>query len=56
MLPILLMMIVLLNLVSSYTFIHILLGTAVVCVLARLVYRPRLTEKLPKEPCVPLPN
>lgn len=56
MLPILLAMIVLLNLVSSYAFVHILLGTAVVSVLARLAYAPRLAKELPKESCVPLPN
>jgi hypothetical protein len=56
MLPITLALIVLLNLMSSYTFVHILLGTAVVGVLARLVYGPRLTEELHKESCVPLPN
>ena len=39
MLPISIAVIVLLNLLSSYTFIHILLGTAIACVLARLVVR-----------------
>jgi len=34
-------MIVLLNLVSSYTFIHILLGTATLCVLVTLVQMRR---------------
>ena len=51
-----LMMIVLLDLVGSYAFIHILLGTAIVCVLARLVYGPRLSDAVPKDPCVPLAN
>jgi hypothetical protein len=46
--------IVLLQVVSNYTFIHILLGTATVWVLARLVRGPRASEELPKSPCVPL--
>ena len=49
-------MIVLLVVVSSYTFIHILLGTAILCVVVRLVYGPRLQQELPKETCVPLAN
>lgn len=36
-------MIVLLSLGSSYTFIHILLGTATVCVLVTLVQMRRLS-------------
>ena len=53
-LPLTLAAMVLLNLVSSYTFIHLLLGTAVVCVLARLVYGPRVSETLPEDSCAPL--
>lgn len=45
--------IVLLQVGSNYNFIHILLGTATVWVLAGLVYGPRLTEGLPKDLCVP---
>jgi hypothetical protein len=55
-LPIVLAAIVLLSLVSNYTFIHILLGTAVVWVLTRLAYRPHLIDPLPKDSCVPLAN
>jgi len=40
--------IVLLQVVSNYTFIHILLGTGIVWALARLVYGPRPSEELPK--------
>jgi len=45
---------VLLQMVSNYTFIHILLGTGIVWALARLVYGPRASEEVPKSPCVPL--
>lgn len=55
-LKITLVMIVLLNLVSNYTFIHILLGTAIASVLARLAYGPGLIEELPKDSCVQLLN
>ena len=41
--------IVLLQVVSNYTFIHILLGTAIVGALVRLVYGPRLPEALPRD-------
>ena len=48
-LPVVLAAIVLLNLVSSYTFIHILLGSIIVWVMVRLIYMPRSTEELPEE-------
>ena len=41
--------IVLLQVVSNYAFVHILLGTVTVWVLARLA-----SKELPKSPCVPL--
>lgn len=56
MLPIALAVIVLLNLLSSYTCIHILLGTAIACVLAGLVAGPMQLRKSPKESCVRLSN
>jgi hypothetical protein len=55
MLSILLIIFVLLNLVSHYTFIHIVLGTAVLWVLFRLVYGPPATEPLPEETYLPVP-
>lgn len=51
-----LVIIVLLNLVSSYTFIHLLLGTATLGVLARLVYGPGIRQALLIDPCVPSAN
>lgn len=56
MVPITALIAILLAVVSSYTFIYILLETATVCGLARLVYAGRSAEELPKESCAPLPN
>lgn len=47
---------ILLAVASSYTFIYILLETATVCGLARLVYAGRSTKQFPKDSWVPLAN
>ena len=56
MVPLTVLIAILLAVVSSYTFVYILLETATVCGLARLVYAGRSTEQLPKDSCMPLPN